>query len=258
MKRIFTILIIAFCLTLSVVGCNSSGASEETTITLAAAASLKNCLDHELIPMFEKQYPNIKIQTTYDGSGKLQSQIEEGAPIDLFISAAMKQMDALAEQGLMLEDSIVQLLENKVVLIVPENSTKEIHTFEDIVKGDSIAIGDPESVPAGQYAKEALTNLGIWDKLSDKLSLGTNVTEVLNWTMEGSADVGIVYSTDAASTPKVQVVCEAPEGSVSKVIYPVGIVKNSQNEEAAKNFITFLQTDEAMKIFESYGFTAYK
>lgn len=258
MKRIFTILMTAFCLTLSLVGCNSSPANKETTITLAAAASLKNCMDDKLIPMFVEQYPHIKIQTTYDGSGKLQSQIEEGAPIDVFISAAMKQINALNEQGLMNEDSIVQLLENKVVLIVPENSSKEINTFEDILVADTIAIGDPESVPAGQYAKEALTNLGIWDKVSEKLSLGTNVTEVLNWIAEGSADVGIVYSTDASSNPKVKVVSEAPEGTVSKVIYPVGIVKNSQNEEAAKSFITFLQTDEAIKVFESYGFTANK
>ena len=258
MKRIFTILMTAFCLTLFLTGCNSNPVGEETTITLAAAASLKNCMDNELIPMFEEQYPHIKIQTTYDASGKLQSQIEEGAPIDVFMSAAMKQMDSLKEQGLMAEDSIAQLLENKVVLIVPENNSKDINTFEDILESDSIAIGDPESVPAGQYAKEVLTNLELWDKVSDKLSLGTNVTEVLNWIAEGSGDVGIVYSTDAASNPKVKVVCEAPEGTVSKVIYPIGIVKNSQNEEAATNFITFLQTDEAMKIFESYGFTPNK
>ena len=115
--------------------------------------------------------------------------------------------------------------------------------------------GDPASVPAGQYAKEVLTSLNLWAEVLEKASLGTNVTEVLNWVAEGSADAGIVYSTDAASTGKVKVVAEAPEGSVSKVIYPVGIVKASKDEASAKKFIEFLQTDQAKKAFESFGFT---
>lgn len=258
MKKIVTLLIIVFCFTLSLVGCKSDLTPSKTTLTLAAAASLKNCMDQDLIPLFEKHYPDIHIQTTYDSSGKLQSQIEEGAPIDLFISAAMKQMNALNTQGLILEDSLLELLENKVVLIVPETSTKALTAFEDLLTVDAIAIGDPESVPAGQYAKEALTNLGLWDKLSSHFSLGTNVTEVLNWTAEGSADAGIVYATDAASNGRVKVVCEAPEGSVSRVIYPVGIVKTTPNEEASKTFLAFLQTEEALQIFEAYGFTPYQ
>ena len=258
MKRIFTILMTAFCLTLSLVGCNTNTASKETTITLAAAASLKNCMDNELIPMFNEKYPNIKVQTTYDGSGKLQSQIEEGADIDVFMSAALKQMNSLNEEGLIEEGSIIELLENKVVLIVPKNSNKEIKTFKDILKSDKIAIGDPKSVPAGQYAKELFENLNIWDEVLEKSSLGTNVTEVLNWVSEGSADAGVVYSTDAASNDKVKVVLEAKEGTVSKVIYPVGIIKNSSNKEEAKSFIDFLQNDEVINTFESYGFSANK
>lgn len=258
MKKIIAILLGIFCLGLSLVGCNNNTANKGSTITVAAAASLKNCLDDKLIPMFQETYPNINIQTTYDSSGKLQSQIEEGASIDVFMSAAMKQMTALDEKGLIAKDSIVQLLENKVVLIVPANSTKEISTFADILQADTIAVGDPESVPAGQYAKEALTSLEIWDQVSEKASFGTNVTEVLNWVAEGSADAGIVYSTDATSNEKVRIMAEAPEGTVSKVIYPAGIVKATENEEAAKKFLAFLQTDEAKTVFESYGFTANK
>jgi len=251
-------LLAVFCLTFFFIGCSSNTDAKESTITVAIAASLKNCMDDKLIPMFQEKYPEIKIQTTYDSSGKLQTQIEEGASIDIFMSAAMKQMTALDEKGLIVKDSIVQLLENKIVLIVPENSTMGISTFEDILKADKIAVGDPESVPAGQYAKEALTNLKIWDEVSAKASLGTNVTEVLNWVAEGSADVGIVYSTDAASNQKIRIVAEAPEGSVSKVIYPVGIVKDTKDEDAAKKFVEFLKSDEAKKVFESYGFAAYK
>ena len=237
---------------------SNENTSKETTITIAAAASLKNCMDDKLIPMFKEKYPNIKVQATYDSSGKLQTQIEEGADIDVFMSAATKQMTELNKEGLIEENSIVELLENKIVLIVPKGSTVGIKSFDDILKANKIAIGDPASVPAGQYAKELLENINIWDEVNKKASLGTNVTEVLNWVAEGSADCGIVYSTDASSNDKVEVVAEAPQGSVSKVIYPVGIIKASKSKEEAKNFTDFLQSEEAIKVFESYGFSFNK
>ena len=143
----------------------------EQSILVAAAASLKNAYEDELIPMFEEQYPGVTVEGTYDSSGKLQTQIEEGLEADVFMSAATKQMKALDEEGMIASDSIVNLLENKIVLIVP----------------------------AGQYAKEALTNLNVWDSIQDKVSFGTNVTEVLNQVAAASADAGIVYATDAAS-----------------------------------------------------------
>ncbi len=230
--------------------------AEETEILVAAAASLKNAYEEELIPMFEEQYPGVTVKGTYDSSGKLQTQIEEGLEADVFMSAAKKQMKALDEEGMIDSDSIVDLLENKIVLIVPTGSDKGIQSFEDIVKADSIALGDPASVPAGQYSEEALTNLGLWDQIQDKTSFGTNVTEVLNQVAAGSADAGIVYATDAASmADQVEVVAEAPEGSLkTKVIYPVAVVKDSANAEVAANFVEFLTTDEAMKVFEAYGF----
>jgi len=231
--------------------------AEETEILVAAAASLKNAYEEELIPMFEEQYPGVTVKGTYDSSGKLQTQIEEGLEADVFMSAAKKQMKALDEEGMIDSDSIVDLLENKIVLIVPTGSDKGIQSFEDIVKADSIALGDPASVPAGQYSEEALTNLGLWDQIQDKTSFGTNVTEVLNQVAAGSADAGIVYATDAASmADQVEVVAEAPEGSLkTKVIYPVAVVKDSANTEVAANFVEFLTSDEAMKVFEAYGFS---
>lgn len=232
-------------------------AAEETEILVAAAASLKNAYEDELIPMFEAKYPGVTVKGTYDSSGKLQTQIEEGLEADVFMSAAKKQMKALDEEGMIDSDSIVDLLENKIVLIVPTGSDKGIQSFEDIVKADSIALGDPASVPAGQYSEEALTNLGLWDQIQDKTSFGTNVTEVLNQVAAGSADAGIVYATDAASmADQVEVVAEAPEGSLAtKVIYPVAVVKDSANAEMAANFVEFLTTQEAMKVFEDYGFS---
>lgn len=235
----------------------AEAAGGETTILVAAAASLKYSYDEELIPMFEAANPGIKVEGTYDSSGKLQTQIEEGLEADVFMSAAMKQMNALKDENMVDADSIVELLENKIVLITSAGIDSSIASFEDIVKGEIIAIGDPESVPAGQYAKEALTTLGLWDQVEAKASLGTNVTEVLNWVAEGSADAGIVYATDAAANEHVKVVAEAPEGSLSKqVIYPVGVVTASEKKEAARKFADFLQSDEAIAVFEKYGFTA--
>lgn len=232
---------------------------EETTILVAAAASLKYSYDDELIPMFEEANPGIKVEATYDSSGKLQTQIEEGLDADVFMSAAVKQMNALKDEEMVDADSIVDLLENKIVLIVPEGLEAKVTGFEDITNADTIAVGDPESVPAGQYAKEALTSLGIWDAAEAKSTKGTNVTEVLNWVAEGSADAGIVYATDAATTENVKVIAEAPEGSLSaKVIYPVGIVSASTKKEAAQKFVEFLQSEEAIHVFEAYGFSENK
>ena len=232
----------------------------EQSILVAAAASLKNAYEDKLIPMFEEQYPGVTVEGTYDSSGKLQTQIEEGLEADVFMSAATKQMKALAEEGLIASDTMVDLLENKIVLIVPAGSDSRIDSFEKIGDAASIALGDPESVPAGQYAKEALTNLNVWDSIQDKVSFGTNVTEVLNQVAAASADAGIVYATDAASmADQVTVVAEAPEGSLEKkVIYPVAVVKATEHEDAAKAFVDFLQTPEAMEVFESYGFVAAK
>lgn len=230
----------------------------EQSILVAAAASLKNAYEDELIPMFEEQYPGVTVEGTYDSSGKLQTQIKEGLEADVFMSAATKQMKALDEEGMIASDTIVNLLENKIVLIVPTGSDSKIDSFEKIGDAASIALGDPESVPAGQYAKEAMTNLNVWDSIQDKVSFGTNVTEVLNQVAAASADAGIVYATDAASkADQVTVVAEAPEGSLEKkVIYPVAVVKATAHEDAAKAFVDFLQTPEAIQVFESYGFVA--
>ena len=232
----------------------------EQSILVAAAASLKNAYEDELIQMFEEQYPGVTVEGTYDSSGKLQTQIEEGLEADVFMSAATKQMKALDEEGMIASDTIVNLLENKIVLIVPTGSDSKIDSFEKIGDAASIALGDPEIVPAGQYAKEALTNLNVWDSIQDKVSFGTNVTEVLNQVAAASADAGIVYATDAASkADQVTVVAEAPEGSLEKkVIYPVAVVKATAHEDAAKAFVDFLQTPEAIAVFESYGFVAAK
>lgn len=263
MKKSISIMMAAVLAAGVLAGC--SGQAEETEasgegveILVAAAASLKNAYEEELIPMFEEQNPGVTVTGTYDSSGKLQTQIEEGLEADVFMSAATTQMDALNGEGMIASDTITNLLENKIVLIVPSSSELGLASFEDIAKAESIALGDPASVPAGQYAQEALTNLGIWDSIQDKVSFGTNVTEVLNQVAAASVDAGIVYATDAASmADQVTVIAEAPEGSLAEpVIYPVAVVANSAHPDEANAFVDFLKTDEAMAVFESYGFSA--
>lgn len=234
--------------------------AESEEILIAAAASLKNAYEEDLIPMFQEKYPQITVKGTYDSSGKLQTQIEEGLEADVFMSAAVKQMKALDEGGWIASETVVDLLENKIVLIVPAGQEEGITAFEEIVKADSIALGDPESVPAGQYAREALLRLGLWEDVSAKASFGTNVTEVLNQVAEASADAGIVYATDAAGmADKVSVVAQAPEVGLSdKVIYPVAVVKGTAHREAADCFVKFLTSQEAIEVFQSYGFTERK
>ena len=233
------------------------GASRQVTILVAAAASLKNVFEQQLIPMFEEQHPEVEVEGIYDSSGRLQTQIEEGLEADVFMSAAAKQMDALEEKGMVVSETRVNLLENRIVLIVSSGSELGLSSFADIVKADAIALGDPASVPAGQYAKEALTFLGIWEEIQGRASFGTNVTEVLNQVAAASAEAGIVYATDAASMAgQVEIAAEAPEGSLSqRVLYPAAVLKGSAHLEEAGRFVEFLKTPEAMEVFAAYGFT---
>ena len=226
-------------------------------IMIAAAASLQNAFEGDLIPLFNIEYPGVKVIGTYDSSGKLQTQIEEGLDAQLFFSAATKQMDALVEDGLIDGGTVVNLLENEVVLITRTDSETKVTGFENIMDAANIAVGDPASVPAGQYAEEVLTNLGFWDEISQSASLGTNVTEVLNWVAEGLAEVGIVYMTDAASmADKVTVIASAPAGTLkTPVVYPVGLQMNlGDKTEATEVFLDFVKSQKALEVFRSYGF----
>ena len=241
MKKKFLAVLLAVAMVLGVTACGSSKDSskstteavkkeETTTITLAAAASLEKCYTEKLIPMFEKENKGIKVEGSYDSSGKLQSQIENGMAADVFIAIPF-----------------------------PIISDAKVSSFKDITKADTIALGDPKSVPAGQYAQEIFTNLKNWNDVKKKASFGTNVTEVLNWVAKGSASCGVVYATDAASNKDVKVLAEAPADALkTPVIYPVAALKKSKNKDAADKFVKFLQSEKALKVFRSYGFTINK
>lgn len=235
---------------------------EPVTIMIAAAASLETAFKDTLIPMFQEQYDYITVEGTYGSSGDLQTQIESGLDAQVFMSAANKQMNALADGGLVNKDDIVQLLVNKVVLIAGRDYAGGVTGFENINEADTIALGDPASVPVGQYAQEIFESLGLWEELSggSKVSWGENVTQVLSWVAEGSAEVGVVYATDAAKADyadKVVVLADSPEGALqTPVIYPVAALASAADNEAAQLFVEFLQSDEAIQVFEGYGFSS--
>ncbi len=239
---------------------DSSKSSEKkeskTELIILAAASLTDACN-ELKEMYEKEHEDIKLTFSYQSSGALQAQIEEGAPADVFFSAATTQMDALTEGGFVEKDDVKKLLENKIVLVTPAEGDEKISDFKDVTGKDVslIGLGDPDSVPAGQYAKTVFENMGIWDKVSKKANFGTDVRAVLTWVEEGEVSCGVVYATDAYTTDKVKIVAEAPEGTCDKVYYPVAALKGSEHKTEADEVSEFFGSQEALKVFEKYGFT---
>jgi molybdate transport system substrate-binding protein len=246
-----------FLVILSVFTSLAGGAPQgKTDLTVSAAISLKDALD-EVQQRYTAENPSISVADNYGASGTLEIQIEQGAPVDVFLSAAPKQMDALESKGLILEGTRKDLLRNEIVLIVPKDSSLAISSFEDLTHANvkQVALGEPTVVPAGQYAKEVLTNLGIYEAVNSKAVLAKDVRQVLTYVETGNVDAGIVYATDAQSSSKVKVVAQAPEKSHSPVIYPVAAVKSSKNPSAARAFIDFLSGPQARAVFQKYGFS---
>lgn len=249
-KRVFVICITMILLLLG--GCKKE--EKEKKLLIMAAASMTD-VTKELQKEYEKENNNVKLEFSYGSSGALMNQIKEGAPADVFISASVKQMNELDGLGLLKKDSVVNLLENKIVLVVPKDSTKNITGFDDIIgKADYIALGEPKSVPVGQYSKELFETLGIYEEIKEITVYGSDVRGVLAYVESQNADCAVVYATDALISEKVKVVAEA-DNLTTKIIYPAGIIKDSQNTEEAESFIEFLESDKAMKIFEKYGFS---
>lgn len=233
-----------------------TAALEPVALTISAASSLKDAME-EIKEAYIKENPNVTITYNFDSSGSLQQQIEQGAEVDVFISAAEKQMDALKDKGLIIDETRKDFLENKIVLVVPEDSTG-IHDFADLAtdKVKKIGLGEPKSVPVGQYAEELLTKLNLLDsiKSQEKVVYGKNVKEVLTWVETGNADAGIVYETDALVSDKVKVAARAPDGLIKPVYYPAAVIGASKHTDAAKAFTSFLYSASAKPVFEKYGF----
>jgi molybdate transport system substrate-binding protein len=236
----------------------SSNAAQPVELNISAAASLKDAL-MEIQTEYEK-VNDVKLIINFAASGTLQKQIEEGAPSDIFISAAQKQMDALDEKGLIVKESRKDLLGNSLVLIASEEAKDKIQEINDIEKTEiaRISIGVPESVPAGSYGKESLEKLKMWEIVEPKLVFGKDVRQVLTYVETGEADAGIVYSSDAALLKKGAVVGVFPADSHKPIVYPAVLLNESKNKEAAGKFLEFLSGDKAAEIFGKYGFEVIK
>ncbi len=234
---------------------SEANAQQRVNLTVSAASSLTDALP-PIKKLYEQKNPRVSITYNFAGSGSLQRQIQQGAPVDVFISASVNKMDALHKEELLSQDSRKDLLQNQVVLIVPKNNTT-ISDFKDLTGAEveKISIGEPKSVPAGKYAKEVLTNMGIFEQLQSKTVFAKNVRQVLTYVETGNVDAGIVYTTDAKTSEKVKIAAVAPANSHSRVVYPVAVIKDSKNPTPAKEFIAFLSSKPASEVFEKYGFT---
>ena len=267
--RVFLVLTMIFGIT----ACSSKPADKKETkvektekkkLTVFCAASMTETME-QIKKVYEEKHKDIELVYTFDSSGTLKKQIEQGADADIFISAAQKQMNALdksktPEATVVIDEATrFNLLENKVVLAVSKGNSLDLKDFTDLTKAEisKIALGNSD-VPVGQYSEELLKNLKIWDEIQKKVTFGSNVKEVTTWIKEGVANCGIIYATDAYSAG-LEVVATAKEGMIkTPVLYPAAIMKNSKNAKEAKEFLEFLKGDECKAIFEKVGFTMAK
>jgi molybdate transport system substrate-binding protein len=227
---------------------------------VGAAASLQGAME-TLQPGFKAAHPNIALEYTFASSGQLQQQIEQGAPIDVFLSAGQAQMDALEAGGHVLPGSRQDLLGNVLVLVVPAPSSPpsaaSVQAFEDLTQAEitQIAVGDFGSVPAGQYAEQVLTNLGLIDDLRAKLVFFTTVREVLAAVASNNVAAGVVYATDAASSDQVTVVATADSTLHDPIVYPLAVVSGTAHVAEAQAFVEYLSGESARTVFIDHGFT---
>lgn len=287
MRKLFALLIAA-AMVLSLTACAAPAADEpapateetaapEETVPEAepvelivfAAASMTETMN-QIAELYKAKAPNVTLTYNFDSSGTLKTQIQEGAECDLFISAGQKQMNQLDitadpevntdKLDFVLEGTRINLLENRVTLCVPEGNPKDIKSFDDLadkLKEGSVlmAMGNSD-VPVGQYTQKILTFYGLDEEKLAKdgvITYGTNVKEVTTQVTEASVDCGVVYCTDAFSAGLTPVDYATKE-MCGQVIYPAAVLNVSKNQEAAKEFLAYLQTDEAMKVFEAVGF----
>ena len=248
MKSYFYIFLLIVAL---LTGC-SNETEQQSVLTVSAAASLSDVLK-EIASQFQEDYPNIKVQFNFGGSGSLKEQIEQGAPVDVFISASTEKFNELVE-GEFVEDG-TNLVRNELVLIT---STKQegITTFQNLLSEDieKIALGTPETVPAGEYGQQALQYYDVWATIESKIVYAKDVRQVLTYVETNNVQAGIVYKTDALSSDKVRIVQTAEQSSHDAIVYPAGVVTSSTRIEDAHVFLDYLAGENVQEIWQQYGF----
>jgi molybdate transport system substrate-binding protein len=254
-KNILLPVFLIVILILAITSCNSG---EKVILTVSAASSLVDAIN-EINVLYLRGRQNITILMNFDGSGTLEKQIENGAPVDLFISASEIQMDNLQDKNLIIKETRENLLSNKIVLIVPRSNNLGLEDFTDLTKDSvkKIAIGDPRSVPAGMYAKQVFDYFGIVGVLSPKLVFTGNVRQVLTYVESENVDAGIVFFSDVIArmnNGKVKIIATAPDEINNKIVYPVALVASTNKFKPARDYENFLLSNEAGIIFQKYGF----
>ena len=257
MKKLLS-LALAAAAALTLTACSSK--PQEVELHIFAAASMTETMD-QIIENYKSEVPNVTIIPTYDSSGTLLTQIQEGADCDLFISAAQTQMNTLYEEGGLLADTRLDLLENKVALSVPDGNHKGIESFDQLAKllksGDVMLAMGNSDVPVGQYTQKIFAFYGLDENAmatAGVLTYGSNVKEVTTQVSEATVDCGIIYGTDAASAG-LTVADTATAEMCGQVIYPAAVLNASQHPDEAKAFLAYLQTDACAQIFEGVGFS---
>jgi molybdate transport system substrate-binding protein len=233
-----------------------ASAGPGTEITVSAAISLKNVFE-EAGKVYEAKNRGVKVVFNFGASGDLMQQVEGGAPVDVFVSAAQKDMDELSGKGLIIPGSRADIATNSVALVIPTNSNSRIKSVDGLTSGEikRIAVGNFRTTPAGRYSEDVFNYYRLLPAISDKLVFAENVRQVLDYVARGEVDAGIVYSTDAQMRAKeVRVVATAPPASHKPIVYPIAVVKGTGNEAAAKGFVAFILSSEGKKILEKYGF----
>ena len=229
-------------------------AAAATTVTVSAAASLKDALA-EIQGLYAVQEPGTVLQFNFGASGMLQRQIEEGAPVDLFISAGEKQMAALEQKGLLVPGSRSDLLGNELVLVVAREKVGQIKGFSDLAgAAATLSIGQPESVPSGTYARETLAALKLWEKVKARIIFAKDVRQVATYVESGNVDAGLVYRSDTVVLKSSVQVAVAPPGSHRPIVYPVAVIKGGSNAVAAARFVRFLGSPAAGQVFARHRF----
>jgi molybdate transport system substrate-binding protein len=228
-------------------------ADDSQTIVVFAAASTTNAIGE-----IKRQFTaisGVQVQAGYGSSAALAQQIVNGATADVFLSADGAWADYLAKQGLVAQRQ--NLLGNRLVIVVPDDSTLRVHKPEDLLADgiQHLALGNPESVPAGKSAKQALKKLGLWERLRPKVAAAEDVRSALAYVETGAAEAGIVYATDAAISKKVKVAATISPELSGPIRYPVVLLKQAAGRPAAESFYQFLRGPESQKIFQNYGFT---
>ncbi|CAM3934054.1 molybdate ABC transporter substrate-binding protein [Geobacillus stearothermophilus] len=234
-------------------GKGQTKSADKVELTVSAAASLQEALE-EAKTAFERKHPNIRIQYNFGASGALQKQISEGAPVDLFFSAAAEPFEKLKAEGLIDSKHEKTVLANELVLIAPKQGEGAVQSLDDIIRAKRIAIGIPESVPAGMYAKQTLEKAGLWEKVAPKLVYAKDVRQVLTYVETGNVDAGFVYRTNALASENVNIVAAVPSGMHDPIVYPLGVVKTSKHLKEAQQFYSYLTNGPALQMFEEHGF----